>query len=142
MLRKISTLLVISFVLVSCETKTAHEAEFYTESVYGDFSPQEYTEWMPKTDLQMFIDTFDSSSNWIYRAEGRDFKGLQQYRYALRKKPSKGGRYYVRSGRLHDEFYKLGVDYQRKGFKRVSLQLFKDGSGNMIYNGVWFKLNE
>lgn len=82
------------------------------------------------------------SKKWVHRSEGRDFKGLSQYRYALRKRPDGATHYQVRSGRDEAGYYNLGKSYQRDGYKRVSLQLFKDSSGIMRYNSVWFKYRD
>ncbi|MFD2275374.1 hypothetical protein ACFSQZ_02730 [Rubritalea spongiae] len=90
-------------------------------------------------EIQKFMDDFDHSKNWIYRSEGRDFKGLSQYRYAIRKKPDDVARYWVRSGRNADDFKSLGIKYIRDGFELVSLQLFKDSSGTTRHQSVWFK---
>ena len=131
-----------TLVLAFTSCKKNPEVSYYSEATYSDIKETEYTKWMPRDDLQMVIDNLDIKRQWIYRVEGRDYKGLSQYRYALRNRPDDATHLQVRSGRNDGEYFNLGVGYHRDGYKRVSLQLFKDASGIMRYNGVWFKYGE
>lgn len=93
-------------------------------------------------ELQKYSDDFDFSENWIFLSEGRNYKGLSQYRYAVRKKPADVHRFQIRGGRTSEEFKMLGIKYVRDGYEQVGLQLFKDSSGITRHQGVWFKYKD
>ena len=124
---------------LDCSCGKGIEGGYYSESKYGEFAEGEYTEWMNFPELQKFMDDFDGSTDWMYRSEGRDYKGLSQYRYAIRKKPDDASGSRVHSGRSSDDFKSLGIKYIRDGFELVSLQLFQDSSGVTRHQAVWFK---
>lgn len=134
-----SLILVVASIVLCALTGCNKAQEYYSECAFHNITESDYTEWMPQIDLQIFVESFDSTEKWILRAEGRDYKGLSQYRYAIKNKPENAVAYQIRSGRDDAEFYALGIQYQRDGYKRVSLQLFKDSSGTTRYQGVWFK---
>ena len=118
---------------------TSETVVSYDESKYAPYKDSEFTNWVTITDNAMEFYALDKSKNWVYKIEGRNHKGLSQFRMAIRPKPVDADRCYVRNWMSASDFWEYGISYQKQGFKRVSLQLYKDSSGITRYQAVWFK---
>ena len=78
-----------------------------------------------------------SSSCWI-KLEGRNHEGLSQFRWVSKEWPlGERFKYAIVFNNPVDEYYEDGKKWHGKGYDRISLNVFIDGSGTVRYQAIW-----
>lgn len=113
--------------------------DFFCESKYGPFEESEFSEWMDTAKYQIFFNAINFKDKAVVFHEGRNYKGLSQYRLVLKDRPDNFSSHLVRNFMDEQKFWQYGVNYNKRGYKRISLQVFKDASGTIRHQAVWFK---
>lgn len=126
--------------LVSCKKESlggAAESSGYRSPDLSSVPEGNFSDWMSKADQQLAYDGL-KKGKYFSSLEGRSNGGFHQYRHVAKTFPVKeSSEWGVFWGLSSDEFYQIDLKMQRQGFKRKSLQVFEDGSGQAFHQGVW-----
>ncbi len=122
-------------------------------SIMASSEPSAFTPWMPHDDFEQFQRQFDSTppgghpnywdkGHWIDAAECRWNDGHIEYRISYSAVPPNRGRgWYWYLTQPPESFDRLCLEFAAKGYTLVHTNSFTNGDGELLYQGVWHKLN-
>ncbi len=129
--------LIITF-LGACKQEAYHQ-QSYSVCDIDDLPEKDYSDWVPLTDMQSSFNSRPKGTYWVHM-EGRNNNGLSQFRWVQREWDKNiYSTWMHRSNMSEAEFYKVGMSLRGKGYERVSLQVFIDGSGVAKHQVLWVK---
>lgn len=116
------------------------EEEGYAQSLNLYLSKETFTGWETVVDSQLSQDELQATSRYKAYIEGRNHGGLDELRAVIKEFPKhEYETYVVKANMTSAEFYDRGTKLQREGYKRMSLQVYIDGSGTARHQAVWLK---
>jgi hypothetical protein len=97
----------------------------------------EFSKWHLILDMQRIFDQKGEDKIRVYQ-EGRDYRGVAQIRWVEREM-QKDTECFIHGMMTHDEFYSRDTRFHSEGYRRASMQVFKDASGVARHQAVWIK---
>lgn len=144
--RQRACLAAASLLLGGCGDKATNQpaepatsAEALLEVAGEVFRDVDFSPWMSLAELAQFqSQTVDGQ--YFAHIQGRCRQGFNEYRALVRPFPSdEYGEASVHWGLNEEAANQIEADLLRRGFKRHSLQLFRNASGDIRYQMVWLK---